>query len=133
MALSSHTYILLAEAVLVVHGLFIAWVALGVLLTRSHPLLRWLHIVCLCWGILVEVLPWMCPLTFLENWLENRAGVEPYQGGFLLHHLDKLVYPDISALLLTVVAVIVCGGNLGFYVWQLVRGRLKAQRQVRTI
>jgi hypothetical protein len=25
-----------------------------------------------------------CPLTLLENWLEQKAGVEPYQGGFLL-------------------------------------------------
>jgi hypothetical protein len=29
-------------------------------------------------------------LTLLENWLESRAGFEPYQGGFLLHYLDAL-------------------------------------------
>jgi hypothetical protein len=45
-----------------------------------------------------ELLPWPCPLTDLENWFEGKAGVQPYQGGFLLHYLDKLVYPDISAL-----------------------------------
>ena len=121
--LSSGSYIALAEIVLFLHGLFIAWVALGFLLTGSRPVLRRLHVVCLCWGILVEVLPWMCPLTYLENWLESRAGIEPYGGGFLLHYLDKLVYPDISASLLTVGAVIVCGANLGFYFWQLLRSR----------
>jgi len=30
-------------------------------------------------------------LTLLENWLEGKAGIQPYEGGFLLHYLDKLV------------------------------------------
>ena len=59
--------------------------------------------------------PWPCPLTVLENWLEAKAGVEPYQGGFLLHYLDKLVYPDISATVLTVGGVLVCVLNLALY------------------
>jgi len=42
-------------------------------------------------GILAELLPWPCPLTLLENWLEGKAGIQPYEGGFLLHYLDKLV------------------------------------------
>jgi len=83
------------------------------------PVLRWLHIASLIWGILTEVLPWPCPLTLLENWLEGKAGVEPYQGGFVLHYLDKLVYPDISASILTVAGVLVCTLNLGLYGWQM--------------
>jgi hypothetical protein len=126
MLLNSGTYIALAEVVLFLHGLFIAWVAVGFLLTRNRPVLRWLHIASLCWGIAVDVLPWMCPLTLLENWLEGRAGIEPYQGGFLLHYLDKLVYPDIPVVWLTFAAVMVCAANLGFYAWQLLRA--KAQK-----
>ncbi len=108
----------LATAVLFLHALFILWVIFGALLTRSRPVPRWLHIASLAWGILIEVLPWPCPLTLLENWLEARAGIEPYQGGFLLHYLDKLVYPDISANVLTIVGVLVCIGNLAFYARQ---------------
>jgi hypothetical protein len=117
---ASHFYSALATAVLLLHALFIVWVIFGVLLTRSRPVLRWLHIASLVWGILVEVLPWPCPLTLLENWLEGKAGIQPYQGGFLLHYLDKLVYPDISATVLTAAGVIVCAVNLAFhgrYVW----------------
>jgi hypothetical protein len=102
-----------------VHGLFILWVIFGAFLARSRPILRWLHIVSLIWGILTEVLLWPCPLTWLENWLESRAGNEPYQGGFLLHYLDKVIYPDISATTLTVTAVIICGLNLALYVRQM--------------
>ena len=95
--------------------LFILWVVFGALLTLSRPVLRWLHIVSLVWGILTELLPWPCPLTVLENWLEAKAGVQPYQGGFLLHYLDKVVYPDISASALTVAGVLVCVLNLALY------------------
>jgi Protein of Unknown function (DUF2784) len=102
----------LAVCALVLHALFIVWVVFGALLTRSRPILRWLHIASLVWGILTELLPWPCPLTVLENWLEAKAGVQPYQGGFLLHYLDELVYPDISATLLTVAGVIICALNL---------------------
>ncbi len=116
---ASDFYSALAIAMLLLHALFILWVVFGALLTRSRPVLRWLHIGSLLWGILTEVLPWPCPLTLVENWLEGRAGVEPYQGGFLLHYLDKLVYPDISANLLTIAGVIVCVANLAFYARQV--------------
>jgi hypothetical protein len=108
-------YSALAVFVLLLHALFILWVMLGALLTRFRPVLRWLHIASLVWGVLTELLPWPCPLTLLENWLEGKAGVEPYQGGFLLHYLDKLVYPDISTTVLTVAGVLVCVLNLVLY------------------
>src|SRR5258707_2238550 len=115
LVLAAGFYSALATSVLVVHALFILWVILGAFLARWRPLRRWLHIVSLVWGIITELLPWPCPLTLLEDWLERRAGIEPYQGGFLLHYLDKLVYPNISANVLTTVAVIVCLLNLACY------------------
>lgn len=118
MHLTSGVYSALAVFVLVLHALFILWVVFGALLTRSRTVLRWLHILSLIWGILMELLPWSCPLTLLENWLEQKAGVAPYQGGFLLHYLDKLVYPDISATTLTAAGVIVCAFNLALYAKQ---------------
>jgi len=108
-------YSALAAAILALHLLFILWVVFGVTVTRRRPVLRWLHLGCLVWGILIEILPWTCPLTWAENWLENRAGIAPYQGGFLLHYLDALVYPNISPGLLTGFGVAVCVVNLGIY------------------
>jgi hypothetical protein len=115
MQAASTFYSALAIFVLFLHALFILWVVCGTLLTRSRPVLRWLHIASLVWGILTELLPWPCPLTMLENWFEAKAGAQPYQGGFLLHYLDKLVYPDISATVLTVAGVFVCVLNLTLY------------------
>jgi hypothetical protein len=121
-------YAALAVGVLLLHGLFILWVIFGALLTRSRPWLRWLHIVSLVWGILTELLPWPCPLTLAENWFETKAGVEPYQGGFLLHYLDKLVYPDISGNVLTVAGVLVCALNLAFYGRRFSMARMRQDR-----
>jgi len=115
----SGVYSALAVCVLLLHALFIVWVVFGTFVTRSRPILRRLHIASLGWGVLVEFLTWPCPLTLLENWLETKAGVQPYQGGFLLYYMDKLVYPDISATVLSVAGVLVCAFNLALYGWQL--------------
>ena len=90
MLAASGVYSALAVFVLGLHALFILWVIFGAFVTRSRPVHRWLHIAALVWGIFTELFPWRCPLTLLENWLEAKAGVQPYQGGFLLHYMDKL-------------------------------------------
>jgi hypothetical protein len=117
----------LAVVVLFLHGLFILWVVFGALVTRGRPILRWLHIASLGWGIATELLL-PCPLTWLENWLEQKAGIEPYRGGFLLHYLDRLVYPDISPAIVTVAGVIVCILNLAFYGRGIWSGQARAPR-----
>lgn len=120
-------YSALAIVVLIVHALFILWIIFGAIFTRGHPVLRVLHIASLVWGIITELTLWPCPLTFLENWFESRGGVEPYNGGFLLHYLDKLVYPGISPILLTILGVLVCVVNLAIYGWIFVAGRRRIQ------
>jgi len=112
-----------AATILALHLLFILWIVFGAAVTRGRPLLRWLHLVSLVWGILIDLLPWSCPLTFAENWLEAKAGVAPYQGGFLLHYLDATVYPNISPTLLTSCGVMICIANLGIYFRRFLRRR----------
>jgi hypothetical protein len=111
---SALVYEALATLVLILHVLFILWVVFGAILARSRPVLRILHIASLIWGVATELFV-ACPLTVLENWCEKKAGIEPYQGGFLLHYLDRLVYPDIPASALVAAAVAVCVFNLLYY------------------
>jgi len=125
---ASNVYAALAVVVLFLHALFIVWVVFGALLTRSRPLLRWLHIASLIRGILTELLPWPCPLTVLENSFEAKAGIQPYQGGFLLHYLDKLVYPDVSETVLTIAGALVCVFNLALYGRRMWIARLRSRR-----
>jgi hypothetical protein len=113
-------YLAATILVLALHLAFILWVIFGALFTRRRPVLRRIHIASMVWGLLIEIFPWTCPLTYAENWLELHAGLAPYQGGFLLHYLDALVYPDVPPLLLTVAAVVVAAVNAAIY-WR--RGR----------
>ena len=93
------------------------------LLDAGRRVLTSFHIASLVWGILVEAGPWPCPLTMAELSLQRNAGIAPYRGGFLLHYLGSIVYPDISATLLTVCGVAVCAANLAIYAGRFWRQR----------
>ena len=84
---------LLADAVLVFHGLFIAWAALGALAVWRLPRLIWLHLPALAWAVWIETSGRICPLTPLENSLRRAAGEAGYSGGFIEHYLGRIIYP----------------------------------------
>jgi hypothetical protein len=108
-----------ATAILLVHLLWIALVIFGALFTRGRPVWSTLHILALLWGIAVEAGPWPCPLTLAEQYFETRAGFAAYHGGFLLHFLDALVYPNLPDWAITSAGVSVCLLNLAIYGWRL--------------
>ena len=114
----------LAACVLLVHLIWILLVIFGALWTRGRPFWTALHIASLIWGVIVEAGPWPCPLTLAEEFFEARAGVEPYQGGFLLHYLDRIVYPDIPGSVLTAAGIAVCAINLAVYIRRWRRRRV---------
>jgi len=121
--------LVLAESVLVIHLLFILWVMGGVLVVRRHPPLLWFHIVSLAYGIFIEVVPWSpCPLTVLEQMLEDRAGFAAYHGSFLLHYLDTFVYPNVPLTLLVSFAVVFCVANLAYYAFHARAVRVMRRR-----
>ncbi len=90
-----HLYSVLATAVLALHLAWILWVIFGWPVSRDRPWLRWLHFASLIYGIFIEIAPWPCPLTLLEQYLESQAGIVPYRQPFLIHYLEAVVYPDI--------------------------------------
>lgn len=111
----------LAEIVLAIHLIWILWVIFGAFWTRGHPFLTGLHLASILWGILVELTPWPCPLTLIEQFFETAAGASPYRGSFLLHYLDAIVYPHVSGSLLVCLGVAVCAANLAVYLWRAAR------------
>jgi hypothetical protein len=83
----------LADGVLVLHGLFIVWAALGALAVWRWPRLAVLHLPALAWAVWIEASGGVCPLTPLENSLRRAAGQAGYSGGFIDHYLGGIIYP----------------------------------------
>jgi hypothetical protein len=83
----------LADAVLLTHAVFVAWVVFGVLAVWRWPRLAVLHLPALAWGIWIEVSGRVCPLTPLEVSLRREAGQSAYTGGFIDHYVGGILYP----------------------------------------
>jgi hypothetical protein len=113
---------------LLIHLAWIGFIIFGAFWTRRRPVCSAIHILALLWGIVVEIGPWPCPLTLAENYFEARAGTAPYHGGFLLHYLDAIVYPNLPDWLITLAGVAVCGFNLAIYLWRW-RGLLRRKHE----
>lgn len=100
-----------ADAVLVVHGLFVVFVVAGLVLILAGGALGWrwvrsppfrvAHLVAIA---VVAVQAWVgatCPLTTLENDLRRGAGGRGYEGGFIAHWVERLLYHDAPAWVFT--------------------------------
>jgi hypothetical protein len=121
------SYGLMADAVLVLHLAFIAFVVIGGLAVLRWPRLAWVHIPAALWGALIEFGGWICPLTPLENSLRKLGGETGYSGGFIDHYLTSMIYPDgltrttqfaVGAL------VLVINGYVYWTLWRRKRAKL---------
>ena len=117
-------YLILADLVVGVHALFVAFVVAGGLLALRRPWVAALHLPAAVWGALIEFRGWICPLTPLENSLRAAAGEAGYQGGFIEHYLLPVLYPagltrEVQLVLGSAVIVV----NLVVYGFLLARRR----------
>jgi multisubunit Na+/H+ antiporter MnhB subunit len=124
-------YLLAADALLLLHVLFVAFVIVGLVMILlggafgwrwvRQPLFRWLHLVAIAVVVGQAWLGLVCPLTSWEMALRGRAGEAVYAGGFIAHWLEQLLYyraPDWVFVL-----VYSLFGLLVLISWVLVRPR----------
>lgn len=110
------TYRILADLVLVAHGLFVAFVMFGGLLALWRPRIAYWHLPALAWGAIVIGMGWICPLTPLEVSLRQQAGQQGYAGGFIEHYVLGLIYPEgITRTTQIVLATLLIVGNIIVY------------------
>lgn len=82
-----------ADAVLVVHFVFVLFVVFGGFLVLRWPRLAWVHVPVALYGAIIEFAGFICPLTPLEIWLRNQGGEPGYTGGFIEHYIMAALYP----------------------------------------
>jgi len=100
--MSRGVYLAVADDVLTLHVLFVAFVVLGLVAVYvgffrhwGWVRNRWFRIAHLLAIAVVVLQAWagvICPLTILEMWLRKQAGVTTYDGSFIQHWLQSLLY-----------------------------------------
>jgi len=109
-------YKIFADTIIVVHFLFILFMLFGFFLTLygiffrhkffDRWLFRLLHLLGIFYVVSLSILGKYCPLTILENELRLRYEVySVYSGSFIVHYLEKLVYPDVNPLVIQIPTV----------------------------
>ena len=119
----------LVELTVLLHFGFVLFVVLGGLLVLRSARWAWLHVPSVLYGTMIELVGWICPLTPLEQWFRVRARWATYEGGFLEHHLEPLIYPgwlDRSTQLVLGSALL--GLNLLVYTWAWRKHRVRRKR-----
>jgi hypothetical protein len=87
-------YQIFADIVIIIHLLFILYVALGGLIVLRWNKTIFLHVPAALWGALIMFMGWICPLTYVENDLRKYAGQEVYSEGFIEHYIIPIIYPE---------------------------------------
>ena len=96
-------WIALADAIVVAHLAYLAFVPLGGFFALRWPRLVWAHLAAVAVGLASITIGFDCPLTTWEESSRRRGGQRPYAGGFVDHYLTGRVYPHGDAWVVQVV------------------------------
>jgi len=97
---------LLADLILVIHALFVAFVILGLMAVILGGYRRWgwvrnrwfrtIHLLAIGSVIAESWLGLACPLTQWENWSRGAAGGNAYSSSFIQHWLHEILFYDLA-------------------------------------
>ena len=106
-------YRLLADMVLIMHVLFIAFVIAGLILILIGALRRWVwirnrwfrlaHLLAIGFVVAESWFGGICPLTAWESRLRVAAGGVGYRESFVAHCLHELIFYEIAPGIFTLV------------------------------
>jgi hypothetical protein len=95
-------YLFAADAILLLHVLFVAFVVIGLALILTgkvrnwswirNPWFRLIHLAAITVVVVQSLFGLICPLTTIEMFLRSRAGDTVYSGSFISHWLNSILY-----------------------------------------
>ena len=109
-------YKLLADAVVLVHFLWIVFLFLGALWGRRNRTVKIFHFSGLVFALIIQIFGWFCPLTHLEFWLRGKHNPDlAYAGSFIIYYVERIVYIEISHYIVLIVTLFLGGLNVWIY------------------
>ncbi|MCE5195150.1 MAG: DUF2784 domain-containing protein [Nitrospiraceae bacterium] len=113
-------YKILADAVVIIHFLWIIFIIFGVFWGTRNKTVKIIHISALAFAVIIQVSGWYCPLTHLEVWL--RAKHDPalsYTGSFIAYYAEKIVYINLPRDLIIMLTIFFAGLNIFLYLHKI--------------
>ena len=124
---STLVYLLAADAVLLLHVLFVAFVIVGLVLILAGKACRWAwvrnpwfrltHLLAIGAVVVQSWFGAICPLTTLEMTLRARAGDTVYPGSFVAHWLEAILYYRAPAWVFAVCYTLFGAVVVGSWFW----------------
>lgn len=109
-------YRILADAVVLIHFLWILFLIFGAVLGRRVRAVKILHVSGLAFAFIIEVFNFYCPLTYIEVWARSRQDPSlTYSGSFIVHYLEMMIYIEIPRYIAASLTIFLCGFNAWFY------------------
>ena len=107
-------YKLLAHVTILLHFLWILFLIFGFIFALRKSKIAFVHLAGLLFSLVLNIFGWYCPLTYLESYLRHLYNAQSAYGGpFILHYMERIIYPDIPALYIR-------GGEIIFVIFYLV-------------
>lgn len=115
--------------IMVAHFVFISYVVVGGFLALRWRPTIWLHVAAVLWGVASAVGHVGCPLTGMERWARNQAGMAPLPSkGFIAHYITGVMYPVTWAAAVQAVVFAIVAVSWTAYVWDGRRRDVAAPR-----
>ncbi len=116
----------LADAVVFFHFLWILFLIFGFAFGRKSKKIKLFHIGGLFFAIFIQAFDFYCPLTYLEVFLRQKHDPQGvYAGSFIIYYLEKLIYMEVSRVVIVIVTFLVFGVNMFLYFWPIGREKKK--------
>ena len=109
-------FLIAADIILLLHVLFVAFVIIGLLLIFigkirnwawiRNPWFRLIHLAAIAVVVVQSWLGLICPLTTAEMALRSRANDIVYDGSFISHWLENILYYQLPAWVFVVIYMV---------------------------
>ena len=111
-------YKLFAYFTILLHFVWIVFLVFGFFFALRKSKIALLHLAGLIFSLILNIMGWYCPLTYLENYLhylDDRGST--YGGPFIIKYLEHIIYPDLPEEYIRIGEIIFVGLYIIFYAY----------------
>ena len=129
-------YKIFADLIVIMHFSWILFMLVGFIFTVAgffwkgffdRWLFRMLHLCGIAYVSLLALLGKYCPLTIWENYLRSKYDPElTYTGSFMIHYIERLVYPDINPLIFQIPTTLIAVFSISAFI-------IKPPQKIKTV